>query len=506
MKKVLHYLLFLIIMFLILTISTSAEENYYVFNNYISNLNINASDEIGSAVFYMPIGTSLKAVDNKKHGTACGGMYKVIYNENGDTGYVCSSLTDIYQIDLNLKSVSDESFQAILNSFPESYRPYLIYLHSIYPNALFTPINTNLEWSYMTANESNTLNKSLIQISGNDRDGWKNPLSWNSATNSYKVYEGTNWYSASESVVSLYLDPRNFLNKASVFQFENLNFTDGIYSSSGLKNIVKDTFLDSNITDANNNTFSYIDTIMQAGINNGISPYHIAARILQEQGTKGAASMISGTVSGYEGFYNYYNIKASSGDNKYLQYAVNNGWNNRYTAVVGGAKFLKDKFINVCSGLTCQNTLYAQKWDYVGESYTSHQYMQNIQAPSSEAIMMYKAYKVDENFYNKNYVFNIPVYNNMPNEIVKTPSIEQTEVIVDKTVATPVAVEVIKYGDVNKDNSIDTLDLLAVKKHLLNLDVLVDRNLKAADVNKDGNVDTLDLLMIKKHLLGIESL
>ena len=71
-----------------------------------------------------------------------------------------------------------------------------------------------------------------------------------------------------------------------------------------------------------------------------------------------------------------------------LAYAREQGWNSPYKAIIGGASFLGSNYIGVG-----QDTLYLQKWDLVGPNYANHQYMQNIQAPSTESIKTYNGYK-----------------------------------------------------------------------------------------------------------------
>ena len=44
----------------------------------------------------------------------------------------------------------------------------------------------------------------------------------------------------------------------------------------------------------------------------GVSPYFLAARSRQELGVKGSGS-VSGNYGAYKGYYNYYNIGATSG-------------------------------------------------------------------------------------------------------------------------------------------------------------------------------------------------
>ena len=57
-------------------------------------------------------------------------------------------------------------------------------------------------------------------------------------------------------------------------------------------------------------TVSYTDILMNAAVQSGVNPYVLAAMILQEQSNSGTGGSISGTESGYEGYYNYFNIEA----------------------------------------------------------------------------------------------------------------------------------------------------------------------------------------------------
>ncbi len=58
-------------------------------------------------------------------------------------------------------------------------------------------------------------------------------------------------------------------------------------------------------------------------------------------------------------------------------------------------------------------------------------------------------------------------------------------------------------GDVNKDGNISALDLLYIKRHMLNLATLDAVAKKAADVKADNAADAYDLLYIKRHILGM---
>lgn len=161
-------------------------------------------------------------------------------------------------------------------------------------------------------------------------------------------------------------------------------------------------------------TMSYADIIMQAAKESGISPYSIAIKIIQEVGTKGSNS-VSGTYSGYEGYYNFLNIGASDGGNAVengLQYAKEKGWNSPYKSIVEGSKFLADSYISVG-----QNTAYFYKFDVVSDDKTGtfwHQYMTNVQDPSSQAKKLYNTYE-ENGIIDASINFVIPVYDNMPN-------------------------------------------------------------------------------------------
>ena len=96
---------------------------------------------------------------------------------------------------------------------------------------------------------------------------------------------------------------------------------------------------------------------MYAGEVSKVSPYHLATRILQEQGNTGYGSCISGNVAGYRGYYNYYNQGAVKSGNisavvngmKYASRSDSDSlrpWNTRMKSIVGGAKMIGSSYIN----------------------------------------------------------------------------------------------------------------------------------------------------------------
>ena len=116
--------------------------------------------------------------------------------------------------------------------------------------------------------------------------------------------------------------------------------------------------------------------------------------------------------------YNPFNIRAvGNSAEEIIQnaagYAYEQGWDTLEKAIIGGVDFVKEGYINVG-----QNTLYLQKFDVVnqyGELYT-HQYMQNLMAPQSEASNMLEIYQSSDTV-DESLNFIIPLYENMPEEV-----------------------------------------------------------------------------------------
>lgn len=65
-----------------------------------------------------------------------------------------------------------------------------------------------------------------------------------------------------------------------------------------------------------------------------------------------------------------------------------------------------------------------------------------------------------------------------------------------------VTVDHILYGDLDKDGSVDTADLVLMKRYLAGL---IDQCPGVTDVNGDDKTDTTDLTLLKKYLAGIIS-
>lgn len=160
-------------------------------------------------------------------------------------------------------------------------------------------------------------------------------------------------------------------------------------------------------------TVSYADIIMEAAEQSKVSPYMLAAMIIQEQGNKGT----SGSISGATGYYNYFNVGAYAANGmtaveRGLWYAAQSGsynrpWNTPEKAIVGGALFYAQNYL--AAG---QNTLYLKRFNVQGSNIFKHQYMTNTAGAAEEGKSLGKAF--NDSMRAGILVFNIPVYNGMP--------------------------------------------------------------------------------------------
>ena len=346
-----------------------------------------------------------------------------------------------FQVDASTKTSGIENF-------PKNYQPYLNLLKQKHPNWNFVALYTNLDWNNVIA-EENIFGRSLVPK--NYSDNWKNTKS-----GQYNVEVDSGWVDASKNAVEFCMDPRNFLNEARIFQFEELSYNSHTNSLEGIEKILYGTeFYNQKVSyfDYNGNNIStnqkYSDLILNAGKSSLVSSYHLASRIKQEVGPFLSHSSISGTVEGFKGLYNFYNIGATSSsepmgaiknglmyakDGKGASQEIKNKylipWNTKERAITGGAIFIGSSYINVG-----QNTIYLQKFDVADEGNNGlywHQYMTNILAPYSEAKSIYNGYQKN-GLLDTSMTFVIPVFENMSNIPTQNPNINENDFQEDNT-------------------------------------------------------------------------
>lgn len=293
-------------------------------------------------------------------------------------------------------------------AFPESYRDSLLALKTAHPNWTFVKVSTGLDFQTVINNEI-LGGKSLVYRTFDDctKEG---------------AYDNNIWYYASEDILKYYMDPRNALTESGIFQFEQLTYNDSYHTQPALDLFLNTTFMNDSAK-APLMDITYSDIIWNLSKAKGISPFFLASRIYQEQGS-GTSALISGSYPGFEGYFNYLNIGASGTTTtdvivNGLTYARNAGWNNPYKSIDGGSDTISKNYI-----LAGQDTLYFQKFNvspYTTHAIYSHQYMQNISAPTSEGLTTKKMY-ANSNSLDCAFVFKIPVYENLPETVCVKPT------------------------------------------------------------------------------------
>lgn len=306
---------------------------------------------------------------------------------------------------------------ADVTQFPESYQTALKALKDAHPGWTFVKMDTGLDWT-TAVREENSKDRSLITARANA--AWK--------TGPYD----SSWAYPTDGILAYYMDPRNFLTEAALFQFELLSYNENYHTQAIVQSMLDSTFMNGLIP---GDSRTYAEAFFGIGRAMNVSPFHLAARVRVEQGA-GTSPLISGTYPGYEGCYNYFNIGASGQGTQViingLTYARGQGWNTRYLSLEGGARILSKNYIS-----RGQDSLYLQKFNVNVRSASgayNHQYMQNIAAPSSEASIVYRAY-TNAGVAGKPFVFKIPVYNDMPSSACTKPA-ELNEITLDKTAVT----------------------------------------------------------------------
>lgn len=415
----------LIVSMLFQTITGLAYDNKTGVINY-SVVNIRSAAGTGSTILtQLTKGTAVTITGEKK---ASDGYlwYQIPVTVSGSkkNGWVRSDCVDIQE-----EIKTDAEFEAYLKKqgFPESYKVSLRKLHAKYPEWRFTAQQTGIKWKDAVA-EENQLGRSLIHNSA--ISSWKSTQTgaYNWESGKWIELDSGNWVAASDEIIAYFMDPRNFLDENSVFQFLNQNYDETSQTKNGLKAMVDGTFLEGTYKESDG-SHSYVNVLMSAAEKSGVSPYILASMILTEQGSKGTGNSISGKVKGYEGYYNFFNIGAyktatMTAVQRGLWYAKGSGtgatsynrpWNTRKKSIIGGAQYYADAYVDAG-----QDTLYLKKFNVQGSNLYNHQYMTNVQGAATEGNTLSKAFNASAR--KAALSFKIPVYKDMPSSACAQPT------------------------------------------------------------------------------------
>ena len=227
-----------------------------------------------------------------------------------------------------------------------------------------------------------------------------------------QTYDNGSWRAASDMAISYIMDPRNWLdvNNSSILQFMQLSYFD--VTDENVKTALKDTFFD-NMDNAR--------IINKVSKEYNINVFFVVARIIQEQGYKGSSTWKMDSDG--KSYYNPFNINASGNGvseiiKNALQRAKDKGWDTFEKGLRGGIEKIGTDYIN-----EKQDTLYLQKFDVESKgSLYMHQYMQNVDAPRTEASILKSKMSKINGVLDNNVVLVIPVYNNMPSNPSPEPN------------------------------------------------------------------------------------
>lgn len=208
-----------------------------------SSLNVRSGPGTSySRVAKLTRGTAV-TVTNETTGSDGRIWYQIRFVDDGQTvstGYVLNTY-----IKFPVSYSHDTDFESYLNSqgFPESYKDGLRQLHAQYPNWVFTAQNTGLDWNTVIENES-VLGRNLVHTGSissykslqNGAYNWDNGV--------WTGFDGSTWVAASEDIVRYYMDPRNFLDEVSVFQFLDQTYDSSLHTKEGLQSMLNGTFME----------------------------------------------------------------------------------------------------------------------------------------------------------------------------------------------------------------------------------------------------------------------
>lgn len=339
---------------------------------------------------------------------------------------------------------ADDGFEKSIAAFPESYKPYLRELHAKYPNWVFEPMITGLDWNVVVTEEYGEV--SLVQSSATSKI-FKSYDSddYNFDTGSF-VFKDGGFVQANMFAVEYFMDPRNFLTEDGIFQFELLGFSEN-YSIEMIERVLKGSFMSNTKIEylkynESKDTFTtvktdetYAEVIYDAGKTYNINPCYLASKILNELGSDGSYS-VYGDHPTYPGIYNFYNIGATDGSGAIARGLLwakggtankttyGRPWNTPRKSIVGGAQFLSEEYI--AKG---QYTGYLQRFNVNPDGYYnlySHQYMTNLTGALSQGYSTYASYAA-LGMLDGSITFSIPVYENMSGQDDNTGRFDITD-------------------------------------------------------------------------------
>jgi mannosyl-glycoprotein endo-beta-N-acetylglucosaminidase len=204
----------------------------------------------------------------------------------------------------------------------------------------------------------------------------------------YQVTYNKTWVNASPDDVTYYIDPNNFVNNTvDSLQFLKLSVTANL----------DPTEVNNRILNGKGILQGKAAAFITAGTKYGVNEIYLISHALLETGN-GTSKLAKGVVINGKTVYNMYGIGAYDSDplNSGAQYAYNEGWFTPEDAIIGGAQFIANGYINAG-----QDTLYKMRWNpnsTVSNGFASHQYATDIGWASKQVTKIYNLYQLIESY------------------------------------------------------------------------------------------------------------
>ena len=288
--------------------------------------------------FTIPYNEIITINSYEEEGNGCSDKWlNVIYKTSTTSynGYVCST----YIEDITTKTVeeeqkeeikeeiketamskmTDEEFEAYLTKegFPEDYKVKLKEIHKLHPNWIFKAVKSKYTWSEALKEENKPGNSFLNINPSLKAKGYEGLLSTNSGDYNYEndtfiPHDGMYWYQARSETIEYYMDPRRYLDERTIFAFEDLLYYPEYQTIDAVNKVLLTDFMK-----------QFGAFFITAAERFNVSPVYLASLSRMEVGTSntnivtnGKAGVLSDGIN-YTGYYNFYNIGASSsGDPK----------------------------------------------------------------------------------------------------------------------------------------------------------------------------------------------
>ncbi len=285
-------------------------------------------------------------------------------------------------------------------TMPERYKTAIEALQAAHPNWNFTFVDVERDY--------NTYLEQIIRKRAETKADEKKYTVSNGYTKQEREAKIQEYIALYKPEAETYMDPLYYLNETEIFAMLNIDVYDQqTWNDAGIAAIWANEATLQKYPQYANQIISKADAVeyfKAASDSLLMNPYYIACRAAQESGY-GSSKFARGAVTGYEGYHNFFGIDCiDSNPTKGAAYAKNRNWNSEFRAIVEGANWVKNEYLD-------QGAITPYFFRYAG--FWNKEYMSDLRAPEKEAKILARAFKNDPN---AKAHFVIPVYRNMPVE------------------------------------------------------------------------------------------